>query len=111
MTFSRRLQVLLKGASVSAGKDMTVVAGGNLMATSVTDSAKVDDVYHSKKRSQESHDYDEQAVGTSFSAGGNATLAAVSTDKSKGNVTLSLVSTVPYEMPMPAVPKPVVFFS
>ncbi|WP_347879155.1 S-layer family protein [Caballeronia sp. BCC1704] len=78
-----------KGAQVSAGKDMAVVAGGNLTATSVTDSAKVDDVYHSKKRSQESHDYDEQAVGTSFSAGGNATLAAVSADKSKGNVTLT----------------------
>ncbi|MEZ2353470.1 hemagglutinin repeat-containing protein [Caballeronia sp. RCC_10] len=78
-----------KGAQVSAGTDMTVVAGGNLSASSVTDSAKVDDVYHSKKRSQEVHDYDEQAVGTNFSAGGNATLAAVATDKSKGNVTLT----------------------
>jgi len=79
-----------KGASVSAGSDMAVVAGGNLTATTVTNTASRDDVYlGDKTRSTQSHSYDEQAVGTSFSAGGNATLAAVSSDAGKGNVTLT----------------------
>ncbi|MDR5777538.1 hemagglutinin repeat-containing protein [Caballeronia sp. LZ002] len=78
-----------KGASVSAGKDMTVVAGGNLTATTVTNALKSDNVATDDRDKRVGHDYDEQAVGTSFSAGGNATLKAVSTDKSQGNVTLT----------------------
>ncbi|WP_343655415.1 hemagglutinin repeat-containing protein [Paraburkholderia caribensis] len=79
-----------KGASVSAGGDMAVVAGGNLTATTVTNTASRDDVTRGDKtRSGEDRSYDEQAVGTSFSAGGNGTLAALSADTSKGNVTLT----------------------
>ncbi|ACC73408.1 polymorphic toxin type 22 domain-containing protein [Paraburkholderia phymatum] len=79
-----------RGASVSAGGDMAVVAGGNLTATTVTNTASRDDVTRGDKtRSGEDRSYDEQAVGTSFSAGGNGTLAALSADTSQGNVTLT----------------------
>ncbi|WP_407971331.1 hemagglutinin repeat-containing protein [Burkholderia pyrrocinia] len=80
----------LKGATVTAGEDLSVLAGGNLTATTVTDTAKLDNVAaDSKTRKEVDHDYDERAVGTQFTAGGNATLAAASTDASKGNVTLT----------------------
>ncbi|WP_321785259.1 hemagglutinin repeat-containing protein [Burkholderia pyrrocinia] len=80
----------LKGATVTAGKDLSVLAGGNLTATTVTDTAKLDNVAaDSKTRKEVDHNYDEHAVGTQFTAGGNATLAAASTDASKGNVTLT----------------------
>lgn len=80
----------LKGATVSSGKDLSVIAGGNLTATTVADTAKLDNVAaDSNTRKETDHNYDEHAVGTQFTAGGNATLAAVSADKSKGNVTLT----------------------
>ena len=80
----------LRGAQVTAGGDLAAVAGGNLSATTVTNTAKLDNVAaDSKTRQQVDHTYDEQAVGTSFSAGGNATLGATGTDASKGNVTLT----------------------
>ncbi|RQZ59632.1 hemagglutinin repeat-containing protein [Burkholderia sp. Bp9004] len=80
----------LKGATVSAGKDLSALAGGNLTATTVTDTAKLDNVAaDSKTRKEVDHNYDEHAVGTQFTAGGNATLAAASADASKGNVTLT----------------------
>ncbi|WP_241020171.1 hemagglutinin repeat-containing protein [Burkholderia sp. Ac-20345] len=80
----------LKGATVSAGKDLSVLAGGNMVATAVTDTAKLDNVAaDSKTRKEVDHNYDEHAVGTQFTAGGNATLAAASADASKGNVTLT----------------------
>ncbi|MDR5734767.1 hemagglutinin repeat-containing protein [Caballeronia sp. LZ025] len=78
-----------KGARVSAGQDMAVVAGGNLTATTVTDSLKFDNVATDDRDKRIEHNYDEQAVGTSFAAGGSATLAAISTDKTKGNVMLT----------------------
>ncbi|WP_334017328.1 hemagglutinin repeat-containing protein [Burkholderia gladioli] len=79
-----------EGATVSAGKDLSVLAGGNLTATAVTDTAKLDNVAaDSKARKEVDHDYDEHAVGTQFTAGGNATLAAASSDTSKGNVRLT----------------------
>ncbi|MGT0246465.1 hemagglutinin repeat-containing protein [Burkholderia pyrrocinia] len=80
----------LKGATVTAGKDLSVLAGGNLTATTVTDTAKLDNVAaDSKTRKEVDHNYDEHAVGTQFTAGGNASLGAASTDASKGNVTLT----------------------
>ncbi|WP_342611156.1 hemagglutinin repeat-containing protein [Burkholderia ambifaria] len=80
----------LKGATVSAGKDLSALAGGNLTATTVTDSAKLDNVAaDNKTRKEVDHSYDEHAVGTQFAAGGNATLGAASVDTSKGNVTLT----------------------
>ncbi|WP_081337604.1 hemagglutinin repeat-containing protein [Burkholderia pseudomultivorans] len=80
----------LKGATVSAGKDLSVLAGGNLTATTVTDTLKLDNVAaDSKTRKEVDHNYDEHAVGTQFTAGGNVNLAAASADKSKGNVTLT----------------------
>ncbi|MGF6573842.1 filamentous hemagglutinin [Paraburkholderia sp. GAS333] len=80
----------LRGAAVSAGGDLAAVAGGNLTATTVTDTAKYDNVAtDDKTRKEVDHTYDEQAVGTTFTAGGNATLGATSTDASKGNVTLT----------------------
>lgn len=79
-----------EGATVSTGKDLSVLAGGNLTATAVTDTAKLDNVAaDSKARKEVDHDYDEHAVGTQFTAGGNATLAAASSDTSKGNVRLT----------------------
>ncbi|MCC8395608.1 hemagglutinin repeat-containing protein [Paraburkholderia sp. MMS20-SJTR3] len=79
-----------KGATVTAGGDMAVVAGGDLTATTVTDTAKYDNVAtDGSSRKEVDHTYDEQAVGTTFTAGGNATLGAVSADAGKGNVTLS----------------------
>ncbi|MBR8507011.1 hemagglutinin repeat-containing protein [Burkholderia cenocepacia] len=81
----------LKGATVSAGKDLSVMAGGNLTATTVTDAAKLDNVAtDGRARKEVDHTYDETAVGTSFSAGRNAALSAVNTaDATKGNVTLT----------------------
>ncbi|MFP3563682.1 hemagglutinin repeat-containing protein [Paraburkholderia sp. SIMBA_030] len=79
-----------KGATVTAGGDLAAVAGGNLTATTVTDTAKYNNVaIDSSSRKEVDRTYDEQAVGTSFTAGGNAALAAISTDASKGNVTLT----------------------
>lgn len=79
-----------KGATVSAGQSLSASAGGNLTATTVTDSFKLDNVAtDSKTRKEVDHNYDERAVGTQFTAGGNATLAAASADASKGNVTLT----------------------
>ncbi|TDN69873.1 hemagglutinin repeat-containing protein [Paraburkholderia sp. BL10I2N1] len=79
-----------KGAQVSAGGDLAVVTGGNLTATNVTNTAQYDNTAtDSKTRQEVDHTYDEQAVGTSFTAGGNASLAAISSDAGKGNVTLT----------------------
>ncbi|MDN7900890.1 hemagglutinin repeat-containing protein [Burkholderia cepacia] len=81
----------LKGANVSAGKDLSVLAGGNLTATTVTDTAKLDNVAtDGRARKEVDHTYDETAVGTTFSAGRNAALSAIDiADASKGNVTLT----------------------
>ena len=80
----------LKGATVSAGGDMAVVAGGNLTATTVTNTATYNNVAtDDKTRKLADRSYDEQAVGTSLAAGGNATLAALSADPARGNVTLT----------------------
>ncbi len=80
----------LKGATVSAGGDMAVVAGGNLTATTVTNTATYSNVAtDDKTRKQVDRGYDEQAVGTNVSAGGNAMLAALSADSAKGDVTLT----------------------
>ncbi|MGF6902139.1 filamentous hemagglutinin, partial [Paraburkholderia sp. GAS348] len=80
----------LKGATVSAGGDMAVVAGGNLTATTVTNTATYNNVAtDDRTRKQADRSYDEQAVGSTISAGGNATLAALSADPTKGNVTLT----------------------
>ncbi|WP_184064635.1 hemagglutinin repeat-containing protein [Paraburkholderia sp. CI2] len=80
----------LRGATVAAGGDLAVIAGGNLTATTVTDTATFNNVAtDGPSRKEVDHAYDEQAVGTNFSAGGNATLGAVSTDAGKGNVTLT----------------------
>ncbi|CAE6789379.1 hemagglutinin repeat-containing protein [Paraburkholderia domus] len=79
-----------RGATISAGGDMVVVAGGNLTATTVTNTATYNNVAaDDKTRKQADRSYDEQAVGTNISAGGNATLAALSADPGKGNVTLT----------------------
>ncbi|QVX39810.1 hemagglutinin repeat-containing protein [Ralstonia solanacearum] len=86
-----------KGAKVSAGQDLSVIAGGNLTATTVTDTSKYNNVAaDSKTRQEVDRTYDEAAVGTAFSSGRHATLAAVNaaaggnarTD-GKGNVTLT----------------------
>ncbi|MEF9344444.1 hypothetical protein V4889_25220, partial [Ralstonia solanacearum species complex bacterium KE101] len=77
--------------------DLSVIAGGNLTATTVTDTSKYNNVAaDSKTRQEVDRTYDEAAVGTAFSAGRHATLAAVNaaaggnarTD-GKGNVTLT----------------------
>lgn len=79
-----------KGADVTAGNDLSVIAGGNLAATTVTDTARYNNVAtDDKTRKEVDRTYDERAIGTTFSSGGNATLAAVSTDANKGNVTLT----------------------
>ncbi|MGF6810169.1 filamentous hemagglutinin [Paraburkholderia sp. Clong3] len=80
----------LRGATVAAGGDLAVLAGGNLTATTVTDTATFNNVAtDGPSRKEVDHTYDERAVGTTFTAGGNATLGAVSTDARKGNVTLT----------------------
>jgi filamentous hemagglutinin len=80
----------LKGATLSAGGDMAVVAGGNLTATTVTNTATYNNVAtDDKTRKQTDRSYDEQTVGASVTAGGNAMLAALSADSTKGNVTLT----------------------
>ncbi len=79
-----------KGADVSAGKELSVIARGNLTATTVTDTARYNNVAtDGKARKEVDRTYDERAVGTTFSSGGNATLAAVSADTNKGNMTLT----------------------
>ncbi|MDB0521548.1 hemagglutinin repeat-containing protein [Ralstonia solanacearum] len=84
-----------KGAKVSAGQDLSVIAGGNLMATTVTDTSKYNNVAaDGKARKETSRTYDETVIGTTFSAGHDATFAAVNANAGgqartdgKGNVT------------------------
>ncbi|WP_322026758.1 hemagglutinin repeat-containing protein [Burkholderia sp. BCC1977] len=80
-----------KGAAVSAGKDLSVVALGNLTATTVTDEQQLNNVaVDGRARKEIDHTYDQTAVGTTFSAGHDAGLAAANTtDPTKGNVTLT----------------------
>ncbi|MGA4089331.1 hemagglutinin repeat-containing protein [Ralstonia nicotianae] len=84
-----------KGAKVSAGQDLVVVAGGDLTATTVTDTSKYNNVAaDDKARKESSRTYDETVVGTTFTAGRDATFAAVNANAGgqartdgKGNVT------------------------
>nr|WP_275761232.1 hemagglutinin repeat-containing protein [Ralstonia pseudosolanacearum] len=84
-----------KGATVSAGQDLSVIAGGNLTATTVTDTSRYNNVAaDDKARKESSRTYDETAIGTTFSAGRDATFAAVNANAGgqtrtdgKGNVT------------------------
>ncbi|CCF97823.1 putative adhesin/hemolysin [Ralstonia solanacearum K60] len=84
-----------KGAKVSAGQDLVVVAGGDLTATTVTDTSKYNNVAaDGKARKESSRTYDETVIGTTFSAGHDATFAAVNANAGgqartdgKGNVT------------------------
>ncbi|EEA03642.1 filamentous hemagglutinin family outer membrane protein [Burkholderia sp. H160] len=79
-----------RGATVTAGGDLAAVAGGNLTATTVTNTATYNNVATDGSSHKEvDRTYDEQAVGTTFTAGGSAALGAVSSDASKGNVTLT----------------------
>lgn len=80
-----------KGATVTAGRDLSVVAGGNLAAKAVTDEHQLNNVaVDGRARKEVDRTYDQQAVGTTFSAGRNATLGAVNrTDATKGNVMLT----------------------
>ncbi|WP_185633641.1 hemagglutinin repeat-containing protein, partial [Burkholderia stagnalis] len=80
-----------KGASVSAGKDLSVVALGNLTATTVTDEHKLNNVaVDARARKEVDHTYDQTVIGTTFSAGHDASLAAANTtDPTKGNVVLT----------------------
>ncbi|CAB3783732.1 hemagglutinin repeat-containing protein [Pararobbsia alpina] len=66
-----------KGARISAGKDLDIGAGGNLVATAVLNDTRFDNVAADDETRQETgHTYDQQAIGTQLSAGRNATLAA-----------------------------------
>ncbi|WP_197346377.1 hemagglutinin repeat-containing protein, partial [Ralstonia pseudosolanacearum] len=84
-----------KGATVSAGQDLSVIAGGNLTATTVTDTSKYNNVAaDDKARKESSRTYDETVAGTTFTAGRDATFAAVNANAGgqartdgKGNVT------------------------
>ncbi|WP_423380296.1 hemagglutinin repeat-containing protein [Burkholderia sp. LMG 32019] len=80
-----------KGATVSAGNDLQVSAGGNLTATTVTDEHQLNNVaVDGRARKEVDHTYDQTAVGTTFSAGHDAGLAAINNnDATKGNVTLT----------------------
>ncbi|BCN07541.1 hypothetical protein RPSB_46780 (plasmid) [Ralstonia solanacearum] len=83
-----------KGAKVSAGQDLVVVAGGDLTATTVTDTSKYNNVAaDDKARKESSRTYDETVAGTTFTAGRDATFAAVNANAGgqartdgKGNV-------------------------
>ncbi|WP_334042071.1 hemagglutinin repeat-containing protein [Burkholderia ambifaria] len=80
-----------KGASVSAGNDLQVSAGGNLTATTVTDEHQLNNVaVDGRARKEIDHTYDQTAIGTTFTAGHDAGLAAINTgDATKGNVALT----------------------
>ncbi|SIO44100.1 hemagglutinin repeat-containing protein [Paraburkholderia phenazinium] len=86
-----------KGAQVTAGTGLSVIAGGNLTAATVTNTSQYDNVATDDKTRQEvDHTYGQQVVGFNLSAGGNATLAAVnavaggnSRADGAGNVTLT----------------------
>ncbi|EDT40971.1 hemagglutinin repeat-containing protein [Burkholderia ambifaria] len=80
-----------KGATVSAGNDLQVSAGGNLTATTATDEHQLNNVaVDGRARKEVDHTYDQTAVGTTFSAGRDAGLAAInSNDATKGSVTLT----------------------
>ncbi|MHA6848779.1 hemagglutinin repeat-containing protein, partial [Ralstonia syzygii] len=86
-----------KGVKVSAGQDLSVIAGGNLTATTVTNTSKYNNVaVDSTTRQEVDRTYDETAVGTAFSSGRHTTLAAVNAQAGgnartdgKGNVMLT----------------------
>ncbi len=99
LTTSSGGDTTLKGTQVQAGTDLTMVAGGDLVASAVTNETTHDNVARqSKGRQEEDHSRDQATVAVNLSAGGNATLAAVkSADQGggldrtdgKGNVALT----------------------
>jgi filamentous hemagglutinin len=98
LTTSSGGDTTLKGTQVQAGTDLTMVAGGDLVASAITNETTHDNVARqSKGRQEEGHNRDQTTVAVNLSAGGNATLAAVKSAEQgggldrtdgKGNVTL-----------------------
>ncbi|HWW04534.1 filamentous hemagglutinin N-terminal domain-containing protein, partial [Collimonas sp.] len=76
------------GSALSSGKDMLVAAGGNVTIQSVTDNSS----YHTDGSSKDGSDvvdrHNQTAVGSSLSAGGNATVLAGAQQDAFGNVVL-----------------------
>ncbi|QRQ85616.1 hemagglutinin repeat-containing protein [Cupriavidus oxalaticus] len=78
LTTSSGGDTTLKGTQAKAGTDLTMVAGGDLNASAVTNETTHDNVARqSRQRQQEDHRRDQSIVGVNLEAGGNATLAAV----------------------------------
>ncbi|WP_211467565.1 hemagglutinin repeat-containing protein, partial [Collimonas silvisoli] len=81
------------GSSLSSGKDMLVAAGGNVTVQNATDTSSyhLDGQGKSGKRSgsQSVDMHDQIAVGSSLSAGGNATVLAGAQQDAFGNVVLA----------------------
>ncbi|WP_211442930.1 hemagglutinin repeat-containing protein [Collimonas humicola] len=76
------------GSNLSSGKDMLVAAGGNLTIKNATDSSSYHTDGSSKDGSQVIDQHNQAAVGSTLTAGGNATVLAGAQQDAFGNAVL-----------------------
>lgn len=76
------------GSNLSSGKDMLVAAGGNVKIQNATDSSSYHTDGSSKDGSQVIDQHNQTAVGSTLTAGGNATILAGAQQDGFGNTVL-----------------------
>ncbi len=84
----------MRGTQVTAGKDLNLVAGGNVSISAVKDSSTSTAAFAGKRSYFHSENRDEKVVGSNLGAGGNVLIAAVKggdgvRSDGKGNVTIA----------------------
>jgi len=85
---------VLRGTQVTAGKDLNLVAGGNVSISAVKDSSISNIQLSSRDFFYHSYKYDEKVIGSNLGAGGNLLIAAAKggdgvRSDGKGNVTIA----------------------
>jgi len=85
---------VLRGTQVTAGKDLNLVAGGNVSINAVKDSSTSTAAFAGKRSYFHSENRDEKVVGSNLNAGGNLLIAAAKggdgvRSDGKGNVTIA----------------------
>ncbi|AIY42069.1 Putative large exoprotein involved in heme utilization or adhesion of ShlA/HecA/FhaA family [Collimonas arenae] len=78
----------ITGSNLSSGKDMLVAAGGNMTIQNAVDSSSYHTDGHVGNATQVLDQHGQTAVGSSLSAGGNATVLAGAQQDAFGNVVL-----------------------
>lgn len=80
----------LKAAQVYAGQDLSVLSGGDLSITAAKNTTQLDENLRAKNYVRIDHSADESVIGSTLTAGGNVTLAALQAlpGSGKGNITI-----------------------